>query len=204
MDEQGEPLTAAERSRRRRTRLQRGAVCRRRHRAARRPRRRRLPRRRMGVPALGRDVDAGRRKADGERGKLPTAKSSAGASRCPASGGTALVGSPCDKACVGSASAFRERAAGAPEYGRCMKVAKGAGTTRTPAAQARAGPTATNGRAESSKAEFSTKLASGSVKLETVEGLEAHVHGRGGRVATTRGIKPWGTWCSPSPVVIVR
>jgi hypothetical protein len=41
-------------------------------------------------------------------------------------GDTALVGSPCDKACVGSASAFVSPSS-PPEFGRCIKGAKGSG-----------------------------------------------------------------------------
>jgi hypothetical protein len=87
-------------------------------------------------------------------------------------GGTALVGSPCDKACVGSASAFVNTTAppSAPEYGRCVKVAKGTGT------YANASCTST-GKSDSYEwsrgvlaAGFSTKLTSGSVKLETARG----------------------------------
>ena len=71
-------------------------------------------------------------------------------------GGTALVGSPCDKACVGSASAFVNTTAppSAPEYGRCVKVAKGTGTYANAAVQARASPTAMSGRGESSRQGF--------------------------------------------------
>jgi hypothetical protein len=89
-------------------------------------------------------------------------------------GATALVGSPCDKACVGSASAFVSATppAGAPEYGRCVKVAKGTGK------YANAGCTSsgkTDGYEWSRgvvKAAFTTKLASGSVTLQTAKGAK--------------------------------
>ena len=71
------------------------------------------------------------------------------------SGDTALVGSPCDKACVGSASVFVNSTPppSPPEYGRCTKVAKGAGryassSCTLPAAR----PTTNGGRASSSPA----------------------------------------------------
>jgi hypothetical protein len=87
-------------------------------------------------------------------------------------GDTALVGSPCDKACVGSASAFVNATPppSAPEYGRCVKVAKGTGT------YANASCTSA-GKSDSYawsrgvlKTGFSTRLTAGSVKLETASG----------------------------------
>jgi hypothetical protein len=87
-------------------------------------------------------------------------------------GNTALVGSPCDKACVGSASAFVNTTPppSAPEFGRCVKVAKGTGRYTSASCTS-------SGKSDSYewsrgvvKAGFTTKLASGSATLQTVKG----------------------------------
>ncbi|MGP0101623.1 MAG: hypothetical protein ACLPUT_08390 [Solirubrobacteraceae bacterium] len=97
-------------------------------------------------------------------------------------GNTALVGSPCDKACVGSASAFVNSTPPprAPEYGRCVKVAKGTGK------YASAGCT-TLGKSDSYewsrsvvRAGFTTKLASGSATLETAKDTKVTCAGETG------------------------
>ena len=89
-------------------------------------------------------------------------------------GGTALVGSPCDKACVGSASVFVNSA---PEYGRCLKVTNGAGK------YANSGCTSAGGKKDYEwesgllKAAFTTKMMSGSVTFETVKDLRVKCTG---------------------------
>ncbi|MGD0452191.1 MAG: hypothetical protein ABSB69_01215 [Solirubrobacteraceae bacterium] len=85
------------------------------------------------------------------------------------SGDTALVGSPCDKACVGSASVFVNSTPppSPPEYGRCTKVAKGTGK------YASAGCTTLGGKADyewdpgAVKSGFT--LTSAAVTFETVK-----------------------------------
>ncbi len=125
-------------------------------------------------------------------------------------GDTALVGSPCDKACVGSASAFVNTTPppGPPEYGRCVKVAKGAGK------YASAGCT-TPGKSDSYewsrgvvKTGFATRLAAGSATLETVKGTKVTCAGEtgtgsytgdrtvGGVVLTLTGCELSGEKCS--------
>jgi len=80
-------------------------------------------------------------------------------------GETALIGSPCDKACVGSASVFVTPPA-PPEYGRCEKVGEGSG------AYGQASCTSTGGKQdyewEPGVQAGGFTLTAGSVVLETV------------------------------------
>jgi hypothetical protein len=77
---------------------------------------------------------------------------------------TAVVGSPCDKACVGSASVFVN---GPPEYGRCLKVAKGAGRYSKSSCTAPGGKREYDWEAGVQNAAFTTHARSAA--LETVK-----------------------------------
>ncbi|HTY96539.1 MAG TPA: hypothetical protein VMB91_05820 [Solirubrobacteraceae bacterium] len=125
------------------------------------------------------------------------------------SGQTALVGSPCEDACVGSSWVFVSSQA-APEFGSCVKGEKGSG------AYANAGCTKPGGSgryawsAGVSKAGFTTSLKSGSVTLETVGGSKLTCTGEagtgeyaaaksvGGVVLVLTGCSRSGTPCSSS------
>ncbi len=95
------------------------------------------------------------------------------------SGLTALVGSPCDKACIGSASAFVTEPA-PPEFGRCEKIAKGSGR------YANAGCTASGGKLDyewepgAVAGGFTTALVSGAPSIETVGGQRVSCSGETG------------------------
>jgi len=91
---------------------------------------------------------------------------------------TALVGSPCDKACIGSASVFVNPPA-APEFGKCQKVAQGAGVYGSSAC------TSTGGKRDYEwtpgvSSGFTTRLASGSLTLETVGAAKITCSGESG------------------------
>ncbi len=115
---------------------------------------------------------------------------------------TALVGSPCDKACVGSASVF-VTATSPPEYGRCAKIVKGLGdySSATCATPVQAGnyewsPGALN-------TGFTTKITSGSATFETTKGAKVLCTGEtsGGRYSapsTVAGVVLALTGCERS------
>jgi hypothetical protein len=91
---------------------------------------------------------------------------------------TALVGSPCDKACVGSAVAF-VNSSSPPEYGRCTKGAKGSG------AYGKAGCTKPGGADTYTwhpgvLATGFTVRSAGGVTLETVKGAKVTCTGETG------------------------
>jgi hypothetical protein len=85
---------------------------------------------------------------------------------------TALVGSPCDKACVGSASAFVSTTPppSPPEYGRCVKVAKGTGTYASANCTSLGKTDSYEWSRGALKSGFTTRLASGSIALQTAKG----------------------------------
>ncbi len=94
-------------------------------------------------------------------------------------GDTALVGSPCDKACVGSASAFVSSSA-PPEYGRCTKGAKGSGDYANSGCTKPGGSDTYEWAAGALKAGFTTAIASGSATFETVNGSKVTCTGESG------------------------
>ncbi len=95
-----------------------------------------------------------------------------------ASGDTALVGSPCDKACVGSASVFVS-AASPPEFGRCTKGAKGSGDYANSGCTSAGGSDSYEWFAGVVKAGFTTK-SSGSATFETIKGVKLTCTGEAG------------------------
>ena len=93
------------------------------------------------------------------------------------SGATALAGSPCDSACVGSASVF---ASSPPEYGRCVKVAIGTGDYGSATCASLGGKKEYEWDTGALKVGFTTKLASGVAKVETVKGAKVTCKGQTG------------------------
>ncbi len=77
-------------------------------------------------------------------------------------GGTALVGSPCDKACVGSASVF---VTAASEFGRCVAVATGTGKYANSGCTSLGGKDSYEWEPGVLKPGFETKITSGSVTI---------------------------------------
>jgi len=92
---------------------------------------------------------------------------------------TALVGSPCDDACVGSASVFVSSLA-APEFGICTKGEKGSGSYANAGCTKPGGSSRYAWTAGVSRAGFSVTLKSGSVTLETVGGSKVTCTGEAG------------------------
>ncbi len=86
-----------------------------------------------------------------------------------AAGSTAIVGSPCDKACIGSASVFAT-AAEPPEYGRCVKVTRGAGAFASGACTTTGGAADYEWEAGVIAGGLTAKLTSGAPSVETVKG----------------------------------
>jgi len=82
-----------------------------------------------------------------------------------AGGNTALSGSPCDKACVGSASMFVNGSS--PEFGRCEKVAAGTGAYTSSNCTTLGSSNGYEWLPGVGKAGFTTKLTTGSFTLES-------------------------------------
>ena len=121
---------------------------------------------------------------------------------------TALIGSPCDKACVGSASAFVTAALAPPEFGSCTNVVKGLGDYSNSGCTAPVEAGNYEWAPGVLKSGFTTKLASGSATLETVAGAKVTCTGEtsaghtpasdrvGGVVLTLTGCERSGRTCS--------
>jgi len=94
---------------------------------------------------------------------------------------TALVGSPCDSACVGSVSAFLDTTpTSPPEYGRCEKVAKGSGAFASAACTTTGGLRDYEWSQGALASPFTIKLASGAASLETIKGARVTCAGETG------------------------
>ncbi len=122
-------------------------------------------------------------------------------------GTTALAGSPCDKACVGSVSAF-VNASEPPEFGSCRKLAPGSGP------YANAGCTTSGGKQDyawetgAPASGLTIGLSAGAAVIETVGGGKLACTGAsgagsyvgskqlGGLVLTLSGCEHAGTSCS--------
>ncbi|HXR28215.1 MAG TPA: hypothetical protein VN772_01460 [Solirubrobacteraceae bacterium] len=121
-------------------------------------------------------------------------------------GSTAIVGSPCDKACVGSASAFLN----APELGRCAKVAKGTGAYGSSACITLGGTGDYAWTPGSAASGFTIRIASGVATIETVKAAKVTCAGETatgsyagdrqvtGVVVTLTGCQHSGEGCSSS------
>ena len=120
---------------------------------------------------------------------------------------TALVGSPCDKACVGSASVFTTGGA-PPEFGRCAKIVKGLGDYSTLGCTTQVQAGSDEWAPGVLKTGFTTKLAAGSATLETLARTKVTCTGEtsggsytgnggiGGVVLTLTGCERSGQRCS--------
>ena len=122
---------------------------------------------------------------------------------------TALVGSPCDKACVGSASAFATSTA-PPEFGSCTKIVKGLGDYSNSGCTSPAEAGSDEWAPGALQTGFTTKITSGSATLETVAHAKMRCTGEasgghytannrvGGMALTLTGCERNGEKCSSS------
>ena len=145
-------------------------------------------------------------KADRQRGKRKPRRVRL-ERRASSAGTTALAGSPCDKACVGSVSAF-VNAPEPPEFGSCRKLAPGSGP------YANAGCTTSGGKQDyawetgAPASGLTIGLSAGAAVIETVGGGKLACTGAsgagsyvgskqlGGLVLTLSGCEHAGTSCS--------
>ncbi len=98
---------------------------------------------------------------------------------------SALVGSPCDKACVGSASVFTTPSS-PPEYGRCVKVAKGTGSYGSSSCTSAPGKLDHEWDPGVRAKGFTIALAKGAATIETVGRARVSCTGEAGKGSYSR------------------